>query len=89
MGFEIENNILKKYYEEGSVTNVAVPDGVTKIGEAAFLECKILESVTIPDSVIEIDERAFYRCQSLININLSNNITKIGKVLLAVVLILQ
>lgn len=82
MGFEIKDNVLVKYTEEG-VTEVVIPDGVTKIGEEAFLNCKNLTSITIPDSVTEIADGYFYNgafsgCLSLTSINIPDSVTKIG-----------
>ena len=56
--FIIENGILTKYVGPGG--DVAIPEGVTAIGEFAFSDCSRLTSVTIPDSVAEIGEKAFY-----------------------------
>ena len=32
MSFEIENGVLRRYYEEEGVTDVVIPNSVTKIG---------------------------------------------------------
>ena len=42
-----------------SKTSVVIPDGVTEIGDEAFLNCKDLESITIPKSVVNIGKDAF------------------------------
>ena len=65
MGFKIENGVLVKYTEEKGVKDVVIPDGVTEIGDSAFLGCSSLTSVTIPDSVTHIGENAFSRCTAL------------------------
>ena len=51
------NNVL--------VTDLVIPDGVTKVGDYAFYNYKYLESVTLPDSVTSIGAYAFYNCTSL------------------------
>ena len=61
MGFTIRNGKLKRYTEEPGVTEISIPDSVTKIGEGAFYGCKSLTSVTIPDSVRIIDIVAFHK----------------------------
>ena len=61
MGFTIRNGKLKRYTEEPGVTEITIPDSVTKIGERAFYGCKSLTSVTIPDSVRIIDIVAFHK----------------------------
>ena len=45
--------------------DLAIPDGVTRIGNYAFYGCRSLTSVTIPDSVTSIDNYAFYGCTGL------------------------
>ena len=60
MAFKIENGILKQYVKENSVTEVTIPDGVTKIGDSAFSCCSSLTSVHIPDGVAKIGDSAFY-----------------------------
>ena len=50
-------------------TSFVIPDGVTSIGDAAFLDCSSLTSVVIPDSVTSIGGSAFANCSSLTTIN--------------------
>lgn len=59
------------------VVDVVIPDGVTKIGERAFANCKDLVSVTIPDSVTSIGFEAFNNCSSLTSINIPYSVTSI------------
>ena len=56
-----------------------IPDGVFKIGDNAFSNCKGLISVTIPKTVIEIGDFAFQNCTSLSKIELPSNIVFWGK----------
>ncbi len=61
------------------VTELVVPDGVTKINNGVFAGAKMLTSVTIPGSVTEIGEKAFYQCENLKVVSISNsNLTMIG-----------
>ena len=44
---------------------MTIPDGVTTIGDYAFVYCGGLASMAIPKSVTEIGEYAFYGCNAL------------------------
>ena len=66
------------YLNNNLVTALAIPDGVTSIGDYAFSGCRSLTSVTIPDNVTSIDEGAFYHCTSLTSVTIGNNVTNIG-----------
>lgn len=59
------------------VKSVNISDGVTNIGEAAFLFCGDLTSVTIPDSVTSIGTSAFESCVRLEEITIPERVTKI------------
>ena len=72
-----DNGILTKY--SGSEATVAIPDGVTGIGEEAFWNCTRLKSVTIPASVTSIGESAFWECTSLENVEIPASVTSIGE----------
>ena len=74
---EIEDGVLHRCNDK-TATNVTIPDGVTKIGEGAFLYCTSLESVVIPDSVTQIGVGAFCACTSLSSVVIPNSVTKIG-----------
>lgn len=50
---------------DGTITDLVIPEGTTKIREYAFQWCSKLKSVTIPDSVTFIGNRAFNKCTPL------------------------
>ena len=75
-GLYIENNVLIKALP--TVTNVVVPEGVTKISKSAFQSCYSLENVKLPNSLLSIESFAFYNCRSLTDINIPNKVTTIG-----------
>lgn len=58
--------------KDRTVTEVAIPNYVTKIGQNAFEEMYNLMSVTIPAGVTEIENNAFTKCYCLVEVfNLS------------------
>ena len=40
-------------------------DGLQKIGNGAFFNCKALKSIKLPSTVVEIDNYAFNGCSKL------------------------
>ncbi len=47
------------------ISSLSIPEGITKIGNAAFEYCYSLTSVKLPDSLTTIGERAFSGCREL------------------------
>lgn len=74
--FAIDNGVLKRYNGPGGA--VAVPDGVTVIGDSAFANFAGITSVELPDSVTVIENAAFLRCISLVSVTLPSGLTSIG-----------
>ena len=66
------------YFNGELVTDVVVPDAITKINSYAFYNCTGLTSITIPDSVTSISERAFEGCTNLTSIYILNPVTDIS-----------
>lgn len=66
-------------FEDKQMSQIIFPEGLQKIGEWAFFNCKSLKSVTIPASVKEIEECAFYDCCSLKQVVFSEGLEKIRK----------
>ncbi|MDE5798200.1 MAG: leucine-rich repeat protein, partial [Treponemataceae bacterium] len=61
------------------ITGVAIPGGVTAIGDGAFRDCAKLAGVTIPDGVTTIGAGAFDGCTGLTNIDIPQGVTAIGE----------
>ena len=54
------------------VTDLVIPDGVTSIGNGAFIHCSNLTSVTIPNSVTSIGNSAFEDCNNLKEVHITD-----------------
>ena len=67
----------KLYLNGGLVTDLVVPDGITKINNGAFCGCTSLVSVTLPDGVTDIGAAAFSSCTMLESVRLPENITEL------------
>ncbi len=78
MAFDIQNQVLKKYTEELGITEVIIPDGVTKIGDASFCQCRKIQKVILPDSVTAIGKCAFWNCYDLESIYIPDSVISIG-----------
>ncbi|MHB1454762.1 MAG: leucine-rich repeat protein, partial [Saccharofermentanales bacterium] len=66
------------FAENGSITGVSLPDGLTYIGNGAFYACSNLADATISDDVSTIGEMAFYACSSLAGVEIPAGVTSIG-----------
>ena len=71
--------IPAEYFKNAELPDrVAIPNGIKKIGESAFFECKSLKNVIIPTSVTSIEGYAFSYCSSLTSIVIPDSVTSIG-----------
>ncbi len=59
------------------ITAVNLPDGLTNIGNRAFIDCSGLESIDIPETVTHIEIGAFSGCTKLKSVSLHDGITEI------------
>ncbi len=59
------------------ITQIEIPNNVTRIEDRAFDCCKNLTNITIPDSVTYIGSGAFSSCTSLTTITIPANVTSI------------
>lgn len=60
------------------IHTVCLSDGVTNIGDIAFVNCTALTSVVLPGSVEMIGECAFYHCTALNSVSLGKGLKSIG-----------
>lgn len=54
-----------RVYHKLDIKSVEIGEGITSIGDRAFLDCENLTSINIPASVTTIEDGAFMRCVSL------------------------
>ena len=59
-------------------TSFAIPNGVTKIADGAFENCRNLTSIKIPDGVKNIGNDAFSFCQGLTDVTIPDGVERIG-----------
>ena len=60
------------------MTDLEIPNIVTKIGNYAFFYCNNIKSVSIPNSVTFIGCNAFQYCTYLSNVTIPSSVTSIG-----------
>lgn len=64
-----------------AVTSVTIPDSITSIPDAAFINCFQLTNISIPNSVTYIGYFAFNSCTSLKSITLPSSLSTISRAL--------
>ena len=62
----------------GDSFSITIPNSVTSIGFAAFMNCGGLSSISIPNSVTSIGNYAFAGCTGLTSLVIPNSVTSIG-----------
>ncbi len=60
-------------FGDTSIREIAIPEGVTSIGEAAFATCTRLEAVDLPDSLLSVGDGAFVNTTDGLSVYLPNN----------------
>lgn len=65
-------------FPNSAVTSVTIPDSITSIPDAAFVNCSKLTNISIPNSVTYIGFSAFSSCTSLKSITLPSSLSTIG-----------
>ena len=73
-----DSSVAPWYAKRAKILSVVIEDGVTSIGDLAFLNCSRLTSVTIPGGVASIGDEAFFGCSNLANVTIPRSVTFIG-----------
>ena len=75
----VGDTVLTGYEGEKPQGNIILPNGITKIGYNAFLNCSDLTGqLVIPEGVTVIDAGAFSGCEKLEKLILPSTLTSIG-----------
>lgn len=64
--------------DRNTITELVIPEGITKIGNYAFFKCSSLASLTIPNSVTSIGIHAFDGCPTTCNITFAKTMTEVS-----------
>lgn len=75
---DIANKTLPSEYftEQKNITTVILGDGITKISENAFKNCKSLNYIYLSDSISELNNQCFYGCEELTRIHIPSSVKK-------------
>ncbi len=60
-----------------SITRAVVGEGISRIGNLAFIECRSMTGVSLPDSLTAIGQHAFDYCTGLTEVSLPGGLTEI------------
>lgn len=58
--------------------NTVIPDGVTNIGDYAFVHCDKLQEMVIPEGVTTLGHGVFSECEGLTEISLPSTLSNVG-----------
>ncbi len=65
------------YVDGKKVTDLVIPESVTRIKSCTFMSCDSIETVTIPSTVKVIEDYAFYWCKGLKSVTIEKGLTAI------------
>lgn len=74
--FELQDSVLKQYH--GQAARIALPNGITEIGNNAFADCDFLHEIVLPDGITRIGERSFAGCVSLSRVVFPQSLRMVG-----------
>ena len=72
-----QNGLILTHYL-GNATELAVPEGVTVIGNSAFYENQTLTKIILPESVAMLESLSFCDCSALTELILPQRLKEIG-----------
>lgn len=69
---------ISPWYHNTNITTLIVKEGVTSIGDYAFLGCYKISNISFPNSLTSIGYSAFDPCSGLTEITLPENLIYLG-----------
>lgn len=69
--------IDERAFQENSIKNIIIPEGITELKKISFNSCSNLEYIRLPQSLISIGSDAFENCTKLKKIIIPNNVINI------------
>ena len=66
-------------FKNCDITNITLPNSITKIEDYAFRDCRDITAITVPDSVTSIGFGAFLYCTVMESVNIPDGITTIER----------
>jgi hypothetical protein len=67
------------FRDDTSMTSIALPAGLTILGESAFEDCSSMTSIALPAGLTSIGQCAFWGCSSMPSIELPAGLTSLGE----------
>lgn len=77
---EIENGLKEigsGWFYNTSITEIVIPNSVTKIGDGAFSDCSNLREIVLPKSIETLGQRVFWNCTKLTSIIIPDSVLEI------------
>lgn len=68
------------YINNEIVTDIIIPNTVSRIKEYAFFDYNKLTSITIPTSIIAIEREAFFSCDGLVSVSYQGTVSQWGEI---------
>ncbi len=71
--------VIEKFVFDTKMSSIVIPEGVTSIGEGAFIRCGFLNTVILPDSVTELGPNVFWECTALKQLYIGSGLQDISE----------
>ena len=60
-------------FKGSGIADITLPDGLTYIGDMAFMNCQSLTKIELPSSLKKIEDNAFFGCTNLTDVTFKDN----------------